>query len=96
MADICRDWGLALRRVHRRRRLARPARRRRPAGAPLWARFYELGTNRPVFTGRDKVIPDVFSEIEQERRSGHAYYGTWPARPLGTDYPGWLAGLKGR
>jgi PelA/Pel-15E family pectate lyase len=60
-----------------------------PSAGPLWARFYELGTNRPVFTGRDKVIRYVFSEIEQERRSGYAYYGTWPARLLDTDYPRW-------
>ena len=62
-----------------------------PAAPPLWARFYDLGTNRPIFTGRDKVVRSVFSEIEQERRSGYAYYGTWPASLLATDYPRWRA-----
>ena len=28
-----------------------------PSAPPLWARFYDLGTNRPIFTGRDKVDP---------------------------------------
>jgi PelA/Pel-15E family pectate lyase len=50
-----------------------------PAAPPLWARFYELGTNRPIFIGRDRVIRYAFSEIEYERRNGYAYYGTWPA-----------------
>ncbi len=65
-----------------------------PAAPPLWARFYELGTNRPIFTGRDKVIRYALSEIEQERRSGYAYYGTWPASLLATDYPRWRTRLK--
>jgi PelA/Pel-15E family pectate lyase len=48
----------------------------------LWARFYELGTNRPIFLGRDSVVRYAFSEIEAERRNGYAYYGTWPATLL--------------
>ena len=48
----------------------------------LWARFYELGTNRPIFLGRDSVVRYAFSEIEAERRNGYAYYGTWPAALL--------------
>jgi PelA/Pel-15E family pectate lyase len=67
-----------------------------PAAEPLWARFYELSTNRPVFTGRDKVIRYAISEIEHERRIGYAYYGTWPATLLARDYPGWRARHKRR
>jgi PelA/Pel-15E family pectate lyase len=65
-----------------------------PSAPPLWARFYDLGTNRPVFTGRDRVIRAALSEIDQERRSGYAYYGTWPASLLATDYPRWRARVK--
>jgi PelA/Pel-15E family pectate lyase len=50
-----------------------------PAAPPIWARFYELGTNRPIFLGRDSVVRYAFHEIEQERRSGYAYYGNWAA-----------------
>jgi PelA/Pel-15E family pectate lyase len=50
-----------------------------PAAPPIWARFYELGTNRPIFLGRDSVVRYTFGEIEQERRNGYAYYGTWAA-----------------
>jgi PelA/Pel-15E family pectate lyase len=60
------------------------------AAAPiLWARFYELGTNRPIFIGRDKVIRYNFNEIERERRTGYAYFGTWPEQLLAKDYPRW-------
>lgn len=60
-----------------------------PAAAPLWARFYELGTNRAIFLGRDSVVRYAYSEIEHERRNGYAYYGRWPAGLLETDYPTW-------
>jgi len=44
----------------------------------LWARFYELDTNKPMFVGRDGVKKYSMAEIEQERRAGYAWYGTWP------------------
>jgi pectate lyase len=44
---------------------------------PLWARFYEIGTNRPFFCGRDGVKKYRISEIEGERRNGYAWYGQW-------------------
>ncbi len=56
----------------------------------LWARFYDLDTNRPFFCGRDSVKKDKLADIENERRVGYAYYGTWPARLLTIDYPNWL------
>lgn len=62
-----------------------------PAAPAVWARFYELGTNRPIFTGRDKVIRYDFNEIERERRTGYAYFGVWPANLLAKDYPRWRA-----
>lgn len=65
-----------------------------PAAPDHWARFYELGTNRPIFTGRDKVVKYSFAEIERERRAGYAYYGTWPANLLAKDYPDWKARQK--
>jgi PelA/Pel-15E family pectate lyase len=60
-----------------------------PRGSALWARFYELTTNRPIFLGRDSVVRYAFSEIEPERRNGYAYYGTWPATLLAEDLPRW-------
>jgi PelA/Pel-15E family pectate lyase len=57
--------------------------------SPIWARFYELETDRPLFLGRDSVYRYAFSEIEHERRNGYSYYGYWPSELLKTDYPEW-------
>lgn len=56
---------------------------------PLWARFYEIGTNRPIFCGRDGVIKRRLSEIEHERRTGYNWYVGAPARLLDEEYPRW-------
>ncbi|MEI8191601.1 MAG: pectate lyase, partial [candidate division NC10 bacterium] len=61
-----------------------------PGAPPLWARFYEIGTNRPIFSGRDGVIKYSMAEIEPERRNGYAWYGTWPA-PVLAQWPKWKA-----
>ncbi|QYR19293.1 pectate lyase [Paenibacillus sp. sptzw28] len=46
---------------------------------PIWARFYEIGTNKPIFVGRDGIVKYKLSDIEQERRVGYAWYGNWPS-----------------
>ncbi len=43
----------------------------------IWARFYEIGTNKPIFAGRDGVKKYKLSEIEAERRNNYAWYGEW-------------------
>lgn len=62
-----------------------------PAAPPLWARFYELGTNRPLFMGRDSIARYDFNEIERERRAGYNYATTLPAQLLDVEYPAWRA-----
>lgn len=52
------------------------------AAPPVWARFYELPTMRPLFAGRDGVARYRLSDIEQERRAGYAWYGNWGERVL--------------
>jgi PelA/Pel-15E family pectate lyase len=47
---------------------------------PRWARFYEIGTNRPIFSGRDGVKKYDVAEIEEERRLHYRWYVTEPAR----------------
>lgn len=56
---------------------------------PLWARFYEIGTNRPMFVGRDGVIKDHLEEIERERRVGYSYLDNYAENLLEKDYPEW-------
>ncbi|MBD5780260.1 pectate lyase [Pelagicoccus sp. NFK12] len=62
-------------------------------GEDLWARFYEIGTNRPIFVGRDSVVRYELSEIEQERRGGYGYYGSWPKDMISKEYPEWRSRL---
>jgi PelA/Pel-15E family pectate lyase len=56
----------------------------------IWARFYEIETNEPLFAGRDSEKKKKLSEIEVERRTGYAWYGTWPSKVLNKKYPDWL------
>lgn len=58
---------------------------------PLWARFYELGTNRPLYMDRDSQPVYDFNQIDYERRSGYDYHTTAPAALLNRDYPAWVA-----
>jgi PelA/Pel-15E family pectate lyase len=60
-----------------------------PKAPPIWARHYEIGTNRPVFAGRDAVKRYALADIERERRTGTPWYGRWPTRLLKRDYPRW-------
>lgn len=60
-----------------------------PQAVPIWARFYEIGTNRPVFVGRDGIIRYNVAEIDEERRNGYQWYVTTPAELLDDDYPAW-------
>jgi pectate lyase len=53
-----------------------------PDAPPLWARFYEIETNRPFFCGRDGVKRFDIAEIERERRNGYGWYGNWGATTL--------------
>lgn len=55
----------------------------------LWARFYDLQTNKPFFTGRDSIPKSSLAEIENERRVGYAFYGAWPKKLIISDYPLW-------
>jgi pectate lyase len=61
-----------------------------PDAPPLWARFYEIETDRPIFCGRDGVKKYALAEIELERRSHYAWYGEW-GRPLAGEYARWKA-----
>jgi PelA/Pel-15E family pectate lyase len=60
-----------------------------PAAKPLWARFYSIDGNRPMFVGRDGVVHDQLADIERERRLGYAWLGDWPAKLLQKKYPTW-------
>jgi PelA/Pel-15E family pectate lyase len=65
-----------------------------PKAPPLWARFYEIDTNRPFFCGRDGVKKERLADIERERRTGYAWYGVW-GRKIANRYDAWSKARKG-
>jgi PelA/Pel-15E family pectate lyase len=64
--------GIRIERIKGERKVIRD-----PSAAPVWARFYELETNRPFFCDRDGVPKYSLEEIGSERRNGYAWYGNW-------------------
>lgn len=48
-----------------------------PSAPPLWARFYDIETNRPFFASRDGVKRDSYSDISWERRNKYSWLGNW-------------------
>ena len=67
-----------------------------PNASGLWARFYELETNRPLYVDRDSVFRYDYSKISYERRSGYSYHGTWAGSLLEKDYPEWRERMKAK
>jgi len=59
-------------------------------GKPVWARFYQIGTNRPIFVGRDGVVKYDVNQIDEERRKNYAWYVYEAGELLNNDYPAWL------
>lgn len=62
---------------------------RDPSAPPLWARFHEIGTNRPIFCSRDGVPRTSLADISYERRNGYSWYSGKAARLLAKEYPAW-------
>lgn len=60
-------------------------------GNVIWARFYDLTNNLPLFCGRDGIPKTTLAEIENERRVGYSWYGNWPSALIGSEYTNWKA-----
>lgn len=54
----------------------------------IWARFYDLDKMEPMFVGRDSIPKKTLAEIDNERRTGYAWYGVWGAK-LPKEYDKW-------
>src|SRR5579859_1394276 len=55
---------------------------------PIWTRYYELKTHRPIFCNRDSKIVYSLAEVARERRDGYGWYTYSPQRVL-DEYPQW-------
>ncbi len=51
-------------------------------GDDMWYRFYEIGTNEPIFSGRDGVITHNLLDVEEERRNGYSWAGDYASQLL--------------
>ncbi|MGB3800705.1 MAG: pectate lyase [Lewinella sp.] len=61
----------------------------------VWGRFYEIGTWRPIFIGRDGVIKYRLQDIENERRVGYGFYGHWAKDLIKKEFPKWEERIAG-
>lgn len=64
-----------------------------PAAPPLWARFYEIETNRPIFCGRDGIVRYCLEEIDKERAGGYQWYTNAGDKVL-SRYPQWKRRIR--
>jgi PelA/Pel-15E family pectate lyase len=55
---------------------------------PIWARFYELGTHRPLFANRKSELLYSLAEVDRERRASYGWYAYDPQTVL-DQYPAW-------
>lgn len=60
----------------------------------IWARFYDLETNKPIFGDRDGSIKYNYNDVSEERRNGYSWYVDCPQKLIDKDYPTWLAKNK--
>ncbi|MEC3887422.1 pectate lyase [Xanthomonas campestris] len=60
-------------------------------GASLWARFYDLQNQRPLYANREGVALTDYMKVPNERRVGYAWHGNWPDKLLKEDVPKWRA-----
>lgn len=59
-----------------------------PTAPPIWTRYYELKTHRPLFCNRDSKVVYTLAEVDRERRDGYGWYTYSPQKVL-DQYPAW-------
>ena len=55
---------------------------------PIWTRYYELGTEKPLFCDRNSKFLYSLAEVSRERRSGYSWY-TYAPQIVLDNYPEW-------
>lgn len=59
-------------------------------GSAVWARFYDIPTNKPVFGDRDGSVKFNYEEVSEERRMGYSWYNEAGTKLIESDFPKWL------
>ncbi|MFO1065571.1 MAG: pectate lyase [Pirellulales bacterium] len=58
--------------------------------AQLWARFYDLETEQPIFAGaQDGIVYDSFNEMAKHNKIAYDYFVTRPKEVIGKEYDRW-------
>ena len=60
---------------------------------PIWTRYYELNTHRPLFCNRDSKYVYSLAEVLRERRDGYGWYTYAPQKVL-NQYADWKSSLS--
>ncbi len=55
----------------------------------IWARFYDLHTNKPLFGDRDGSVKYNYNDVSEERRNGYSWFGDSPQKLIDKEYPKW-------
>jgi len=55
---------------------------------PIWARYYSIPAQKPIFGDRDKTLHDDVNELSLERRNGYAWYSNGEQKTI-DDYAAW-------
>ncbi|MDR3456639.1 MAG: pectate lyase [Verrucomicrobiae bacterium] len=45
-----------------------------PGSGPIWARYYDVQTEEPIFGDRDLMIHDDVNDLSRERRKGYGWF----------------------
>ncbi|MDG2382555.1 MAG: pectate lyase [Pirellulaceae bacterium] len=56
---------------------------------PMWARFYTIEGNQPIYCSRDGIPIRSLAEISHERRNGYSWLGYYATDLLEKQYPTW-------
>ena len=54
----------------------------KPGAGPIWSRYYDIQTGKPIFGDRDRSIHDDLAGISKGRRNGYSWYNAAPKKAL--------------
>lgn len=55
----------------------------------IWARFYDINTNKPLFGDRDGSVKYNYNEVSEERRNGYSWFGDFADKLINKEFPKW-------
>ena len=56
----------------------------------IWARFYDINTNKPLFGDRDGSVKYNYNEVSEERRNGYSWFGDFADKLINKEFPKWV------